>query len=108
MNIKQKFVFNQALLDVFKKSVHLSRCDQLESMWEKDIRLVFGEFCGTVENVFSDNFKTLVVFHELTRAGPLNLSVHIDYQFISGFPKALYYQAQLHLSPTIWEIRFYL
>jgi len=66
MNIKQKFVFNQALFDVFKKSVRLGRCDQLESMREKDIRLVFGEFCGTVENVLSDNFKVLVVFHEFT------------------------------------------
>ena len=43
MNIKQKFVFNQALPDVFKKNVHLGRCDQLESMREKEIREALAE-----------------------------------------------------------------
>jgi len=108
MNIKQKFVFDQALLDVFKKSVHLGRSNQLESMRQKDIRLIFAVFRGTVENVFSDNFKALVVFHDLILVGPLNRSVHIYYQFAPGFPKALDYQVQLHLSPITSEISFYL
>ena len=87
MNIKQKFVFDQALLYIFKKRIHPGWSNKLEPKRQKDIWLVFGVFCGTVKNIFSDTLKALVFFHELTQINPLNLSVYIRICFLSTLDK---------------------